>query len=767
MTKWIAVVFFSLVAHVAAAQNFPFSVAASAGPDRISRAMPRLADAVLRIYREADRETRLDNLFRLQLVAHRYTDAATTIAELRGLPAPDDPPQGAARDVQYEILARAEERSRRDRISLASAFGIEFRAVVRPLDNLTSALVMRLFNGSNTGGLSLLIDQTALRRDVDQALSRQKGKSTISLADALALIHAWQVETSYSAFMPLAGRLVNEDDNRRYIVEKNTPVHTPDGAIVCAQIVRPRTRERLPALLEFSIYAEPLSTMSEARRSASHGYIGITGFSRGKACSPGPAVPEEHDGADAAALIDWIATQPWSDGRVGMFAGSYGGFTQWAAAKHMPEALKAMMPSVALAPGIDVPMEGSIRQSFSFYWPLYVTHGKSLNGDAFEDTARWNRLYHDWYVSGRAYRDLSKIAGVENPVWDRWINHPDYDAYWQAMIPYGAEFSRINIPVLTTTGYYDGGEIGALYYLAEHSKWLPNADHYLVIGPYNHISGQRGAIDVLGDPQQELWGYKLDGAARIDLGVLRYQWFDYIFRGAPKPAVLRDRINYEVMGANVWHHAASLDTMGDGALRFHLSAARQGGAYTLTTNAPAKTEAIEQTINLADRSDANRIAPGGKIVDNAIDTWLSLEYLSAPFAKATEVSGLFSGTLRLITNRHDFDFLIQLYELTALHQYVQLSWYLARASYVADRSHRHLLIPGRLETLHFKSGRLTSRLFARGSRLVVVIAAVRQPNVEINYGSGKDVGAETIADARTPLDIKWLSSSVIDIPIRE
>src|SRR5207248_1214839 len=227
---------------------------------------------------------------------------------------------------------------------------------------------------------------------------------------------------------------------------------------------------------------------------------------------------------------------------------------------------------------------------------------------------------------------------IENPIWDKWIDHPDYDAYWQAMIPFGAEFSRIKIPVLTTTGYYDGGEIGALYYFAQHRKWLASAEHYLVVGPYNHISGQRGTI--------------------------------------------------------------------------------------------------EPTVNLADRSDANRVAPGGNILDRVIDTWLGLEFVSAPFANVTEVSGLFSGTLRFVTNKKDFDFLIQLYELTPSHQYFQLSWYLARASYVGDRSRRHLLVPGLLQELYFTSGRLTSRLFARGSRLVVLIAAVRQPNIEINYGTG-------------------------------
>src|SRR5207237_8652743 len=143
----------------------------------------------------------------------------------------------------------------------------------------------------------------------------------------------------------------------------------------------------------------------------------------------------------------------------------------------------------------------------------------------FEDHERWNKVYRDWYRSGRAYVDLEKFDRAPNPIWDRWVAHPDYDSYWQAMIPYGREFTAIDIPVLTTTGYYDGGEIGALYYFAQHRKWLASAEHYLVVGPYNHISGQRGTIDVLGDQHSDLWGYRLDPAATFDIGVLCYQWF--------------------------------------------------------------------------------------------------------------------------------------------------------------------------------------------------------------------------------------------------
>ncbi|MGH6890429.1 MAG: CocE/NonD family hydrolase [Rhizomicrobium sp.] len=765
MRKLLGVLVLCLVAPAAAAQQFPF--VAPAGGDRaaLARAMPQLARAVIVAWRDKDRETSLDNLFRLQMVAGQTADAANTIAALRAIPNSEDPPQAAARDAQYEILARAQALSRRSGISLAKAFQAEFRALVGPLDNKTSALVMRLFNGEKFGGLSLLIDETALRRDLDGLLKKESGKHTIALADALALIRAYQIEESYRTFMPFAAPLVNEDDNRRYIVAKNIQVHTPDGAIVCAQIVRPRVTERLPALLEFTVYADPLSTLSEARRSASNGYVGITGFTRGKMCSPDAPVPQEHDGADAATLIGWIAKQPWSDGRVGMFGGSYDGFTQWAAVKHMPPALKAIMPSVATAPGIDMPMEGNVGLGFNFYWPLYVASGHGLDGAAFEDSARWERLFRDWYVSGRAWRDLSAMAHVKNPIWDRWISHPDYDSYWQAMIPYGAEFARIKIPVLATTGYYDGAELGALYYFGQIDP-SRGAEHYLVIGPYTHITGQRGTVDVLGDELGTLSGYRLDPVAKIDLGVLRYQWFDYIFRHGPKPAILKDTVNYEVMGANAWRHAPSLAAMGERTLRFHLDAQKSGNAYLLSEDPPKNDAAVAQTVNLADRSDANRVPTGSGILDPALDTWLSLEFVSRPFAKPFEFDGLFSGTLHFVTNKRDFDFAIELDELTPDHKYLQLAYYLARASYVGDRSHRRLLTPGVPQQLTFRSGRLTAARFPAGSRLVLLLSAVRQPDTEIDYGTGRDVASETIADAHAPLDIKWSNRSVIDIPVR-
>ncbi len=739
---WFLALF--LLALPCAAQTFEF---------RDEKAMPGLAREVMAVYREDDRRTYLDNLFRLQIAAGQYAEAGESLSSLRALGESVSPQTGAAY-VLYEIFARA--RQSEEGATFEEAFQRSFRDTLGRLDNRTSALVMR----------TLGADPASMQQALSQALAQQKGKSTVSLADALTLIRVYQVEETFRSVTPLVAPLIAEDDQRRYVIEKDVAVKTPDGATVCALVVRPRSVSgRLTALLNFTIYANPNTVMDEARRTASNGYAGVEGLTRGKGCSPDKPVPYEKDGIDAAALIDWISQQPWSNGRVGMYGGSYEGFTQWAAAKHMPKALKALMPSVTAAPGIDVPMEGNVFQSFVYYWPFYTTTNKTLDDAPYNDRGRWWRMNREWYVSGQAYRALDKIEGTPNPFFDRWRDHPSYDAYWQAMIPYRQEFARIKIPVLTTTGYYDGGQIGALYYFSQHHEYLRDAEHYLVIGPYDHVRGQRGTFSRLGDALTVLQGYETDPVAQIDIGELRYQWFDYVFKGGPKPPLLKDKVNYEVMGANEWRHAPSLAAMGNQTLRFHLSASRTGDAYRLSPRKPAGKASVSLKVDLADRSDVDRMSPSNGIVDKNLDSWNGVVFMSDPFPKPIELSGLFSGRLDFIANKKDLDFRIDLYELTSKGEYVTLSFYMARASFVKDRSHRQLLTPGRRQRLDFKSGRLTSRRFQPGSRLVAVLSVNRWPGAQINYGTGKDVSDETIADGKEPLAIQWFADSFIDVPV--
>jgi hypothetical protein len=423
----------------------------------------------------------------------------------------------------------------------------------------------------------------------------------------------------------------------------------------------------------------------------------------------------------------------------------------------MPTALKAMMPSVAVAPGIDVPMEGNIFLNFVYPWPLYTTTTKMLDEVNYNNHARWDGLNRKWYIAGQPYRSLDQIDSTPNPIFRRWLDHPSYDAYWKSMIPYRNEFANIDIPILATDGYLEGQGLSSLYYFTEHYKYDPHAEHYYLIGPYNHGGAQRHPADVLD-------GYQIDPVARIDIEELRYQWFDYVFKGGKKPELLQDKVNYEVMGANQWKHAPSLDAMSNGSLRFYLTAKHFRNAGRLSEHRPSGGAFIPQEIDLAYRSDGDR-PTSDLIIDKALDTHNGIAFVSEPMKPATEITGLFSGQLDFITNKKDMDVNVALFELMPNGEYFQLSYYVARASYAQDRSHRQLLVPGKRQQLTFKCGRLTSRKFQTGSRLVVVLSILKEPDMQIDYGTGKDVSDESIADAKVPLRIKWYGRSYVDVPV--
>jgi hypothetical protein len=118
-----------------------------------------------------------------------------------------------------------------------------------------------------------------------------------------------------------------------------------------------------------------------------------------------------------------------------------------------------------------------------------------------------------------------------------------------------------------------------------------------------------------------------------------------------------------------------------------------------------------------------------------------------------------------VTNKRDFDFYVGLFELTSGGRYIQLAPFYARASHFGDPTRRTLLTPGARERLDFTSQRLMSRRAAAGSRIVAVIGVNKNPGQQINYGSGKDVSDETIADAAEPISIRLFGTSYIDLPI--
>jgi predicted acyl esterase len=268
-------------------------------------------------------------------------------------------------------------------------------------------------------------------------------------------------------------------------------------------------------------------------------------------------------------------------------------------------------------------------------------------------------------------------------------------------------------------------------------------------------------------PSATLQGYQVDSAARADLRQLRYQWFDHVLKGAAAPTLLKDRFNYEVMGANEWRHAPSLEPLAGQSLRLYMDANTSEEIHLLTQRRTAKSAFVQQTVRLVDRTDAGRVPPTD-LVSKTLETPNAAVFVSEPLSGQTEFTGLFSGRLDFKVNKMDMDLCVTLYEQRADGEYLRLfdPTYEFRASYARDRAHRHLLKAGERQELTFKSERLTSRLLQKGSRLVFVIGINKRPDREINYGSGNDVSEESIADGRIPLKIRWYNDSYIEIPMR-
>jgi uncharacterized protein len=237
-------------------------------------------------------------------------------------------------------------------------------------------------------------------------------------------------------------------------------------------------------------------------------------------------------------------------------------------------------------------------------------------------------------------------------------------------------------------------------------------------------------------------------------------------KGGAKPAVLADKINYEVTGANVWKHAPSLAAMSSGSQRYFLSADEAAdAAHAHRLSAAAAATSIALSVDWADRRDVDAQTPGGDVQDKTLDSSNGLVFISEPLANPTEMSGLFSGHLEFVANKSDFDFQVSLYELSSAGDYFQLAPYWSRASHVQDLSHRNLLVAGKRQSLDFKSGRLMSRELQAGSRVVAVLSIIKDPGREINYGTGQEVAAESIAAAQTPLQISWFGGSYLDLPV--
>src|SRR6185503_19489789 len=130
-------------------------------------------------------------------------------------------------------------------------------------------------------------------------------------------------------------------------VDYDVPAQMRDGVTLRANVYRPATEDQWPVLLTRLPYGKDLpigSSMMDPGQVARRGYVVIVQDTRGRWTSEGAWMPFVNEAEDGVDTLAWAAQLPYSNGQVGMYGGSYFGFTQWSAAVHQPPSLKAMIP---------------------------------------------------------------------------------------------------------------------------------------------------------------------------------------------------------------------------------------------------------------------------------------------------------------------------------------------------------------------------------------------------------------------------------------
>lgn len=179
---------------------------------------------------------------------------------------------------------------------------------------------------------------------------RRRGHLLAILATLLAVLVTGTGSSTAALPPPLddeAPMIVTEGDSK---IRYDGYVAVTDGTLLRVQVDRPVGLPQVPTLLVYHGYTHQLdatwdSGIGVQDWALENGYALMMAVTRGTGCSAGAwDLLAEQEALDAHDLIDWIADQEWSDGKVAMLGGSYGGFEQLRVASRAPEALVAISP---------------------------------------------------------------------------------------------------------------------------------------------------------------------------------------------------------------------------------------------------------------------------------------------------------------------------------------------------------------------------------------------------------------------------------------
>jgi predicted acyl esterase len=307
----------------------------------------------------------------------------------------------------------------------------------------------------------------------------------------------------------------------------------------------------------------------------SRGYVLVVQDVRGKFRSGGDTMPYAHEVTDGYDTIDWITSQPWCDGSVGMFGDSYYGYTQWAAVASGHPALRAIVPRVTSADiainrtqwaGAVAPLYGA--DYLAHYWvdqPIYlydVDWARRPLAEVFDDAFT--------VIGARSAAFDAALRAADDPTaaGPRWRQHP---------------FDTLRIPVLHSVGWFDNI---APESMRDYTTLSSRADRahlqYLVADATDHENYQLSDVPIGPATDHDQNDAALQRLIPVYLGPA-LDFFDQTLRGRGDLAGLPP-VRWR-LGHDGWHEAAAWPPPGSRELCLYLAGGRatadaDGGALT-------------------------------------------------------------------------------------------------------------------------------------------------------------------------------------------
>jgi putative CocE/NonD family hydrolase len=535
-------------------------------------------------------------------------------------------------------------------------------------------------------------------------------------------------------------------------VERNVAMKTRDGVTLRADVFRPTADGNYPVLLVRTPYDKTGFT-NFGLTAAARGYIVVAQDTRGRYGSEGEWYTFKNEPNDGYDTVEWAAALPHSDGRVGMFSGSYVGATQMLAAITSPPHLAGICPIVTASNYHEnwTYQGGAFEQWFNQSW----TSGLA------QDTA--NRLIkaHTNALTGietlplddyplfdlHNFPTANRLTGALAPYYQDWLAHPTYDAYWKQW-SIEENFQKIKVPALVIGAWYDiflGGSLRNYEGIRDHGG-TPEARQktqlLVAIGGHSGWGRTVGQIDFGPD-------------APFDENLAILDWYDFLFKGIHNRFASNKPVKIFVMGENKWREEAAWPLARAKQTRYVLSSA--GHANTAAGDGVLVTAGGSSVVSDTFVYDpANPVPtvggplccdgthePAGPRKQNEVEARQNVLVYSTPVLESdTEVTGPVTLDLWAMTSAADTDFTGKLVDVAPDGSAYNVTEGILRARYRNSTAKAEPLEPGKpVEyTIDLWS---TATVFLKGHRIRLEVSSSNFPRFDRNPNTGKTFADST------------------------